>query len=71
MRVYAGGMYNAVRELSAALASHVGMTRQSINAIERGRYDPNHVWPLAKYHSYLYWTDAPIGTIPRSVKMPS
>jgi DNA-binding XRE family transcriptional regulator len=52
VRVYAGGMYNAVRELSAALASHVGMTRQSINAIGRGQYDPNHVWPLAKYHSY-------------------
>jgi putative transcriptional regulator len=41
-------MNNAVRELredceltQGDLASHVGVTRQSINAIERGRYDPS------------------------------
>jgi putative transcriptional regulator len=41
-------MNNAVREHREArdltqgdLASHVGVTRQSINAIERGRYDPS------------------------------
>lgn len=42
-----GGTNNAVREHRAArnltrddLASHVGVIRQSINAIERGRYHP-------------------------------
>jgi putative transcriptional regulator len=41
-------MNNAVREhresrdlTQGDLASHVGVTRQSINAIERGRYDPS------------------------------
>jgi putative transcriptional regulator len=41
-------MNNAVREYREArdltqgdLASNVGVTRQSINAIERGRYDPS------------------------------
>ncbi|SFR75499.1 putative transcriptional regulator [Halogeometricum rufum] len=41
-------MNNAVREHREArdltqgdLASRVGVTRQSINAIERGRYDPS------------------------------
>ncbi|WP_440991500.1 helix-turn-helix transcriptional regulator [Haloarchaeobius baliensis] len=41
-------MNNAVREYREGrdltqgdLASHVGVTRQSINAIERGRYDPS------------------------------
>jgi putative transcriptional regulator len=41
-------MNNAVREYRESrgltqgeLASHVGVTRQSINAIERGRYDPS------------------------------
>jgi putative transcriptional regulator len=41
-------MNNAVREhrearelTQGALASKVGVTRQSINAIERGRYDPS------------------------------
>jgi putative transcriptional regulator len=41
-------MNNAVRErrearelTQSALASNVGVTRQSINAIERGRYDPS------------------------------
>jgi putative transcriptional regulator len=41
-------MNNAVREHREArdltqgdLASYVGVTRQSINAIERGRYDPS------------------------------
>lgn len=41
-------MNNAIREYREAsdltqgdLASQVGVTRQSINAIERGRYDPS------------------------------
>lgn len=41
-------MNNAIREHRLArdltqgdLASHVGVTRQTINAIERGRYDPS------------------------------
>lgn len=41
-------MNNAVREYRKAndltqgdLAAHVDVTRQSINAIERGRYDPS------------------------------
>ena len=41
-------MNNAVRErreerglTQGDLAGHVGVTRQSINAIERGRYDPS------------------------------
>ncbi|WP_440991496.1 helix-turn-helix transcriptional regulator [Haloarchaeobius baliensis] len=41
-------MNNAARErretraiTQGDLASHVGVTRQSINAIERGRYDPS------------------------------
>jgi putative transcriptional regulator len=41
-------MNNAVREYreardltQGALAANVGVTRQSINAIERGRYDPS------------------------------
>ncbi|ELZ96711.1 helix-turn-helix transcriptional regulator [Haloferax sulfurifontis] len=41
-------MNNAVRErreerglTQGELAAHVGVTRQSINAIERGRYDPS------------------------------
>jgi putative transcriptional regulator len=34
--------YRDARELTQAeLASRVGVTRQSINAIERGRYDPS------------------------------
>ena len=41
-------MNNAVREYreertltQGDLASHVGVSRQTINAIERGRYDPS------------------------------
>ena len=41
-------MNNAVRErreernlTQGDLASHVGVSRQTINAIERGRYDPS------------------------------
>lgn len=63
-------MNNAVREYREArnltqgdLASNVGVTRQSINAIERGRYDPSLELALklaAEFDSRvedLFWMD--------------
>lgn len=64
-------MNNAIREYREAcdltqgdLASQVGVTRQSINAIERGRYDPSLELALklaAKFDSAveeLFWLDS-------------
>ena len=63
-------MNNAVREhresrdlTQEGLASHVGVTRQSINAIERGRYDPSLELALKLADEFdcaveaLFWLD--------------
>jgi putative transcriptional regulator len=64
-------MNNAVREYreacdltQGALASRVGVTRQSINAIERGRYDPSLELALKLAAEFdaaveeLFWLDS-------------
>jgi putative transcriptional regulator len=64
-------MRNAVREHREAraltqgdLASKVGVTRQSINAIERGRYDPSLELALKLAAEFdtpveeLFWLDS-------------
>jgi putative transcriptional regulator len=64
-------MNNAVREHREArdltqgdLASNVGVTRQSINAIERGRYNPSLELALKLAEEFgvsveeLFWLDS-------------